>query len=200
MIGYKPGFKPGKTRPVFAARSERAFSLLLLAICFITGAAIGSAVGWMSPSEDVAGTLRSLSDTERGIAGFLGSFWACSKYSLAALFFAGSVFGVFVLPLLAAFRGYLLSCTVASMVSYGCGWLFTAAVVGIPALFALPCFFMLSDDAVFYSKHLLSLCSDGADHRKPPPFALHCLLSALLLVLAALAQQLLIPKIIMLYI
>lgn len=152
-------------------------------------------VGGFSPTGDPGGTLSGYMDTDGDIIGFLGTLWACSKYHLLILFLAGSVTGVFFLPLLCIIRGYLLGCTAASLTAFDGGWLLSLLVVGLPALFTLPGFFLLCEDGMFTSRRLLILSVGGAEPRRAVPIYRHCLIAAVLLIIAAVLQHYLIPGI-----
>jgi hypothetical protein len=111
-----------------------------------------------------------------------------------ALFLAGSVVGVFFLPLLCVVRGYLLGCTAASLTAFDGGWLLSLLVVGCPPVH-LPGLFLLCEDGMFTSRRLLILSAGGAEPRRSVPLYRHCLTAAVLLVIAALLQHYLIPAV-----
>jgi UPF0716 family protein affecting phage T7 exclusion len=176
-------------------RAENGVAVFFLASCFFIGSVAGCMVGGFSPSGDLGSTLSGYVDTDRDIIGFFVTLWACSKYHLLILFLASSVAGVFFLPLLCVIRGYLLGCTAASLTAFDGGWLLSLLVVGLPAVFTLPGFFLLCEDGMFTSRRLLVLSAGGAEPRRSVPLYRHCLVAAVLLIIAALLQHFLIPGI-----
>lgn len=80
-----------------------------------------------------------------------------------------SFLGVFFIPLLALLNGFAFSCASATIISAypSNGIIMSLIVLGLPALFSIPCFIALCDDGFFRSARLLSLqrgnCSALAD-------------------------------------
>jgi len=168
--------------------------VVLLALCFVIGSAVGCVVSELSSLEDEF----SFPDAvDRNLAGFLSVFWSCAKYSLFAALLAGTVYGLFAIPLLCALRGYLLSCTVASFAASG--RIFALLFIGLPALFTVPCLFLVGADAMLCSRRLFQVGASGCiPPRLDIPLPLHLAFSAGLLVIATLVQLLLVPEAVLL--
>lgn len=133
-------------------------NIYLLFVLFIAGSVIGTFVGTFSSSS--AETVERLISGHIDVAStsVLTAFWSCGKFHLFVLICATSVLGIFAVPIFAAVRGYLISCSAAALIScYENGIWIAVVVIGLPGLFSIPSFFMMSSDAVSASYSLLRL-------------------------------------------
>lgn len=140
--------------------------LLLLALFFLSGCFAGSVFG-NSRSLDAR-----LSDFPGVDALGTQSFWPAlltfSKYHIAAFLLGSTYYGVLLLPFLCCLRGYAFSRTAAVLVAASPNGAVTAlAVLGLPAVFSLTCFFVLSLDAFLNARRVLGLVSEKHAPRVP---------------------------------
>lgn len=175
-------------------------TLVLLVVFFLVGSIGGSIVGTGQLS---AGETLFLEDGNiYGSDNFIGLLVSCSKYHLVALLFSTSLLGVLFIPLTMAFRGFVLSCTVASLAAAypDHSFLIIAVVLGVPAVFTVPGLFIISFEGMLFSERLLSLYG----RRTPRPAygrrGNRILVAFILVVAAAAAQLLVVPTIVRLLI
>ena len=115
---------------------------------------------------------------------------------LLALLLGTSVFGYWILPLLMILRGYMLSASFSFLLSGGFSLRSALVMAGLPALFSVPAFFLLCEEAVSSSR-ILCLCSVSGLTRRCEYIRPFCLLVIILLLLAAAATQIyLVPQIV----
>ncbi len=138
--------------------------LLVLCAAFLAGAVLGALIGVRAPLG--SGVSIDPDGSVYGYSSFWGHLIGCSRYHLVVLLFATSVFGAVLIPAALAFRGFVLSCAVASLAAAypGRGVLLTAVVLGLPAAFTVPALFMLAFDGMLFSTRLAAQCM----HRVPP--------------------------------
>ena len=113
-----------------------------IAFPFLIGIISGTVVGLFSDA--VPAALNSFSFlSESAASGKLSeAFWRAFRYILFAAVFSTGYLGIFLLPLLAAFRGFSFSCSVSALFAADgfSGMLFAALIVGLPALIGFPAF------------------------------------------------------------
>jgi hypothetical protein len=171
---------------------------IFLSLCFLAGSVLGSFVGSFSVSDDIFLRIEGITAVSTEAAGYWSSLWNCTRYHILLLLFASSVLGVLFIPILSVMRGYFLSCTAASILcSYPQGgWLLSFAVLGIPALITIPCFFVLGIDSFTASGRLLSLTTGGTRPTGPSRLLRHFVVCLALLTIAAALEELLIPDLV----
>lgn len=107
------------------------------------------------------------------------TFLRFSAFHLVALLLGTSYFGIILTPVLSGLRGYLLSCTAASIISAypGNGFVMTAAILILPALISLPCFFLIALEAFRSARRIFHLVRGNSSPRKDRLYgrALSCL-------------------------
>ena len=161
--------------PSFRRREDGGRVLMLLAQFFLCGCFIGSVFG---NSRSLDARLSDFSGMdELGTQSFWPALLTFSKYHIAAFLLGSTYYGVLFLPLLCCLRGYAFSRTAAVLISSSTnnGAVTALAVLGLPAVFSLTCFFVLSLDAFLNARRVLGLVSD-----KHVPCVPHRLLRAAL--------------------
>lgn len=191
-------------RPVgFGPRGPGALrnALLVIAVFFFAGAAAGSAIGSGSAVYDVSFYVGQSMNAPAGLSGFLSLLWTTARFHLLLLALATSFLGFLVVPFVVAFRGYLISCSVASIVATGAhgSFLLSVLTVGIPALFYIPCFFVLAVDALVSSQQLALARFGPPGSRGQGDISLHLIFSLVLVLLSAAFEQLLLPRLLALF-
>lgn len=170
----------------------------LLFIAFTAGAVFGSLAGTWQISVSVAENISIESGNIYGASGFFGLLFFCAKYHLFVLFFGTSLLGVVLIPAAFALRGFVLSCTAASLASAypDNGFLITLVILGLPSLLTVPSLFILGRDSLRFSARLLSMF----DRRVLAPVENtgenNLLICAAALVIAAAIEYSLIPKLV----
>ncbi len=141
-----------------------------IAIPFAAGITAGSVVGLFSETQSVfLSSFGMMSSLE--VSSFFSALWYSSRFILLAVLLATCVLGVVLLPLLAAFRGFLFSCSVATLIQPLGIWQILSAFIslGIPALFSFPAFLLAETDAFLLSRHLLFRVPTEFFHDKSIP-------------------------------
>ncbi len=138
-------------------------SFLFCAGSFIPGVLIGAAMAGPFSSGSAA------ADCLSSFAGFLSSgagrgevlpiFLRLSLYPLVSFLLGFCVFGVVLIPALSLLRGFTLAFTLAVLTRLGCaeGAIAGYIVLGIPALFTVPLFLLVSSGALRASCRLSRL-------------------------------------------
>lgn len=121
--------------------------LLPLVICFFAGVLLGTICG------GVTMPLQIVSSGDGN--GLLTSLWL----PVLVLLLGTSTMGHRVIPLLMLLRGYLLSASFAIFLCSGVRTDTAFFVIGLPAVFSVPAFFLLCEDAVSASR-IICLCSE----------------------------------------
>lgn len=153
--------------PPLRERENGGRALLLLALFFLAGCFMGSVFG--NSSQFPA----CLSDFPGMDALGKESFWptllSFSKFHIAAFLLGSTYYGALLLPFLCCLRGYAFSRTAAVVVSVTAkdGFLTALIVLGIPALFSLTCFFVLSLDAFLNARRVLDLVCEKHSPKIP---------------------------------
>ena len=139
----------------------------IFSLCFLFGCLVGALLGSLFQQNNM---LIEFTDFySLGDSGFPLALLRFVRFHLLAIFLGSSVLGVILLPALTALRGYALSCTAATIISAypDNGIIMAFIILGIPSLFSLPCYFILTGDAFFSSRRIYSLSrgnpSDTAD-------------------------------------
>lgn len=172
------------------AQTVNLWSLLVLAVCFLAGAAAGSFMSAGNITQAAQEAVFLDGSSIYGTADFLSLLLSCAKYHIAVVLCATSLLGVVLIPVISAFRGFALACTAASVAASaaGNGVLLTAVVLGLPSLLTVPALFLLGCDGMRFSGRLM-LLSEGEIPASPPQRAGHAFEAALLAVLAAAAIE-----------
>lgn len=138
----------------FSTVSGRELRLCFAA--FFIGSFAGSLFGMFSSAEGVSAVVSGVLDAV-GTKPYVHVLAGCAGLHLLVIFFAASVVGFLLIPVLAAVKGFTLSCASAAIISVYRfrGALISAVVLGLPAVLSLPCFFILAVDGVRLSKQLV---------------------------------------------
>ncbi|MEG0035714.1 MAG: hypothetical protein RR743_03550 [Oscillospiraceae bacterium] len=171
----------------------------LFSLCFVGGCLIGGLMGAMfsSGSEFTQFT----DSTALGGTNYLLIFYRLIRFQLIAILLGSSILGVAFLPLLCGARGYALSCAAATIISASPdkGIIMALIILGVPAIFSLPCFFAASVDAFFCSRKLCYLLR-GACSPAPQRLLLRFLVYFSFTALAAFLEMQLVPYLVSLLI
>ena len=172
--------------------------LLLLLLCFLLGSILGCFVGsgTGTAAEEITDLISG--NTSVGFSGFLQNLFKVSQYHIAVIAAATSVIGVFAIPLISFWRGYFLSCAatavIASMPEYG---VLTAMIsCGISAVLTVPCLFQVELDGFELSMRLRAMSSGRSYYLNTDNVPYHMVISLICLLIAAVAECLLVPLLI----
>lgn len=139
---------------------------MLLILSFSAGCLAGSLIGSFFGFDSVLSDYTGISGINSADA--LALFFNYSRFHLVALFLGTSVFGLAMLPVLSCAKGYALSCTAASIIS--CypdkGLIMAAVILGIPAIFSLPCFFIISIEGFLSSARIFHMVRGNSSPKK----------------------------------
>ena len=160
-------------------------ALWQLLCAFFAGSLIGTAAGYFSHPLSIGGSAA-------GHVGLASVVWL----PLTVLILGTSTVGYKMIPWLMLLRGYLLSASFSIILGSGAAMESALLSVGLPALFSLPAFFLLCEDAVSVSR-IICLCSECSLVRRcsyiqPKRF----ILSVILLATAAAMQIYILPRIV----
>ncbi len=177
-----------------ALKPEEVFELcfFLLSLCFAAGAILGCFMGTSFTDKSFLSDF--FPSYPNGSGEFLSRFFEFIVFSLIAVFLGSSFIGFAFLPLLAGARGYVLSCSAASVMS-SCddkGIIMALLVLGIPSLLSLPCFFAVTVDAALSSRRLRELMR-GHFSPSTNKLMLHFLISLPFLAAGVLLEMKLVP-------
>lgn len=171
--------------------------LLVLCVAFVGGAAAGSSLssGEFSSAENV---LSSSSGEIYGYDSFLGLLFSCSKYHLLVLLLSTSLFGVALIPVALAFRGFVLACTAAYIASAypEQGVALTLVVLGLPSLLTVPGLFIVAFDGACFSSRLLAQYVRRPVSPRYSRGENRLLAVAVMLILAAAVEHFLVPQLV----
>lgn len=174
--------------------------LLVLCVAFVGGAAAGSSFssGEFSSAENVL----SSSGEIYGYDNFLGLLLSCSKYHLLVLLLSTSLFGVALIPVALAFRGFVLACTAAYIASAypEQGVALTLVVLGLPSLLTVPGLFIVAFDGACFSSRLLAQYVRRPVSPRYSRGENRLLAVAVMLILAAAVEHFLVPQLVKLLI
>ena len=119
-------------------------TLLVISVFFVAGIITGSIVGSGPAVYDAEYYIAQSTGISADISGFFKIFWETSRFHVLILLLATTYLGFLAVPFFVAFRGYLISCSLASILATGAANSFLLALltIGVPALFYLPCFIL----------------------------------------------------------
>ena len=192
------GYKLRGIRARTARIDTRLWQSPLLFVSFVVGAVLGSLTGTWQFTVSAAEQVLLGNGNIYEASGFWALLFFCSKYHIAVLLLATSLLGAVLIPAVFALRGFVLSCTAASIASIypDSGLVLTAVILGLPSLLTVPSLFILGNSSFRFSAGLLSLY----DRRPAAPSSdsglLELLGCASSLVLAAAIENSLIPQIV----
>ena len=144
---------------------------VILILCFsagcLSGSLAGSFFGFDSFLKDYAGA--SVIATQSPVS----LFFNFSRFQLVAFLLGTSFLGLALLPVLSFIRGYALSCTAATIISAypDNGIIMAAVILGIPAIFSLACFFVISIEGFKSSERIFHLVRGNSAPRKDKLYA-----------------------------
>ena len=127
----------GKWQRRFLFSDERSGTLLpSLAFSLLFGILFGTVFGVFSDSLPATLNSSALFSEFVSSGGTVSVAWRALRYILAAVVLSTGYLGVFLIPVLTAFRGFSYACTVAALFSRDgfSGLLFGAFSVGVPAM------------------------------------------------------------------
>ena len=160
----KKSISPGNGSPLYQGNGKVYFFLLILSFSVgcLTGSIFGSFFGYDSILNDFPGI------SVIGTSSPINIFFNFSRFHLVAFLLGSSFLGLALLPVLSCIRGYALSCTAASIISCypGKGAIMAAVILGIPAVFSLPCFFIVSIEGYMSSARIFHLVRGSSAPRK----------------------------------
>lgn len=152
--------------------------LLLLLICFLSGALVGFAMAYFGEhSDDLGAYLQDyLSLAARGDLdlSFISVFWDCIRWPVFVIAFGFTALGVLAIPAVLLVRGFLLSYT-ATCFAVLLGWsgLAAAAVLLAAAVFlVLPVLLILGCEGLRASCARLPGALNGGERRFRPEIVL----------------------------
>ncbi len=164
-----------------------------LAASYAVGSFLGALLGSVSGFVDLAAASLSLERAGSGFPDFLAAFFLAAWPLLLALLFSTSTVGCYLIPALAMVRGFLVSCSLSVMLlSDAASAGLCLLIIGLPAFFSIPAFFLLAEDSVDASK-VLRVCSGSALSRGCSPAGPRLFLAAALLFACVCTQRFLIP-------
>ena len=159
----------GKHR--LTTQKESKLYFLLLILSFLAGCLAGSLVGSFFEFDSSLNDFIDFSTLET--SSIVTVFFHFTRFHLVAFLLASSFYGIALLPALSCIRGYALSCTAASIISAYSqdGIIMALVILGIPAIFSLPCFFTISIEGFFSSSRILHLVRGNSAPRKDKLYA-----------------------------
>lgn len=135
---------------------------LLICVCF----ALGCVLGAFFAGDVYTGEKSFLlfPDLPQDGAGAFLQVLRFIRFHAAALLLGTSLTGVFLIPFLAMARGFAFSCASAVIIGSGAGngVMESLVLLGLPALFSIPCFIIVCQYAVGRSKRLIALSNGRA--------------------------------------
>ncbi len=144
---------------------------LALILCFsagcLAGSVVGSFFGFDSFLNDYLGADAIASSSPVSL------FLNYSRFQLVAFLFGTSFLGLALLPALSCIRGYALSCTAATIISAypDNGIIMAAVILGVPAIFSLACYFVISIEGFKSSERIFHLVRGNSAPRKDKLYA-----------------------------
>ena len=159
----------GKHR--LTTQKESKLYFLLLILSFFAGCIAGSLIGSFFEFDSSLSDFIGFSTLKT--SGIVTVFLHFARFHLVAFFLASSLYGITLLPALSCIRGYALSCTAATIISAypQDGIIMALIILGIPAIFSLPCFFIISIEGFFSSSRMLHLARGNSAPRKDKLYA-----------------------------
>ncbi|NCB52393.1 MAG: hypothetical protein EOM54_11030 [Clostridia bacterium] len=192
------GCKMRRTRAQKAVSKVNYWQSPLLFLSFTAGAVLGSLAGTWNIAVSAAEKISIESGNIYGANGFFGLLFFCSKYHLFVVLFGTSLMGVILIPAAFALRGFVLSCTAASLAAAypENGYLITLVILGLPSLLTVPSLFILGRDSLSFSSHLLSMFDRRALVPAVNSGENNFLVCAAALILAAAIEYSLVPRLV----
>lgn len=186
-------FTAAISAPRLLCLSRPARWLLPLAVC--AGASLGTLAAHYLP-QGLPSRVLSLADAVSvESVGYFRLLWIYSFPCLLAVVLSATLFGFILLPWIFLFRGFLLSFSVATLLSGGASAAAACWIIGVPALFSLSSLFLLGEEAFCSSLDIYRTCR-GYPHVRFSLISVdRLLLAALLITAAAFVRQFLIPLI-----
>ena len=134
---------------LFNNKPRNYFSFIVCALCFTAGSLAGT---FYAVQITAAGSLPQFISSISSAIGtpytvnFISVFTTVMLFPFLAVFLAFSIFGFIIIPALSAFKGFLLSFSVAyaSRVLGSDGLLTICCMFAISELFTLPCYFVFA--------------------------------------------------------
>lgn len=172
--------------------------LLLLFGAFLAGTVLGAYVG--SHGEPIPEVVAAYIEggANADLRGFFRELFSAGQYHFAVLFAATSTVGVFAIPLVSFLRGYFLSCTAAAIMAAlpECGIAAALVLCGGSAVLTVPSLFLLELDSFELSRRLRAISTGHSVPLRAESMPFDLALSALCILIAALAECLLVPALI----
>lgn len=183
------------SRPRLQPKEILELCFFLMALCFVLGAILGCLMGTTFPGSAAAAV--SLLDFQLIGSEFISVFFGFALFNLLAVFLGSSFLGIAFLPILTGARGYILSCSAASIISSPAdgGLIMALITLGVPALVSLPCFFIVVVDAAISSRRLGEIMR-GRYAPQKNKLMLHFFMTLPFLALGTLLEMKLVPYLI----
>jgi hypothetical protein len=171
---------------------ETSSRFLLLSLSFVIGAFAGSYIASFFNLDSALNDFIDISALKS--LGYFSIFLRFVRFHLAVILFGTSFLGIALMPALSCVRGYAISCSAATIMSAypKNGIIMALVILGIPALFSLPCFFIMSVDGFISSGRIANLINGRAAIRKDR-FLVHSMACLPFLALGALLEMKLVP-------
>jgi len=169
---------------------------LFICFCFAAGCLMGS----FASGEFIGAGREAPLPLDLPIEG-LGILLKILKYirfHILALFLGTSLTGVVLIPALAVMRGFVLSLASASVLASSAesGLLMCLTVLGLPAIFSIPCFILLCEYGAGRSRRLIALANGrGPGFYEPGSGTLFIALPVL--IIGAVIDIWLVPKLVL---
>lgn len=169
---------------------------LFICFCFAAGCLMGAFA-----SADLIGTDKEMPlplDLPIEGGGILLKILKYIRFHILALFLGTSLTGVVLIPALAVVRGFALSFASASVLASSTegGLLMCLTVLGLPALFSIPCFILLCEYGAGRSRRLIALANGrGPGFYEPGSGTLFITLPVL--IIGAIIDIWLVPKLVL---
>lgn len=173
-------------------QKESKLGFLLFILCFSVGCITGSLLASLTPMNSVLSDFIGISRLES--VGVPYVFFHFVRFHLVAFLLGSSIFGIILLPALSFLRGFALSCTAATIMSYfpNNGIIMALVILGFPSVISLYCFFIISVDGFMSSSRIFHLVR-GASAPKKDKLYLRTLACLPLLALGTLIELKLVP-------
>ena len=134
-------------------RSRRG-DLLFISVFFLLGSLVSSFFPALFPDIDVQASLPAMLPPVKAGEHGLRLIWNLSWSFLAAVFLSTSFLGVYLLPLLCFFRGFLLSAAGRIVLQSADRPFQGLVLIGLTAFFSLSAFFLVGEKALGCSRDL----------------------------------------------
>jgi len=180
------------------------FGLIVCGALFICGGIIGITAAGFTGGAGISDYLTEFlvltGGTPVRLSGFFSTLFNDSIYHLAVIFLGFSAFGVFLVPALAAVRGFFLCFSISAIVRHfgGDGVLLALAIFGAGALMSVPCLFVLSVQSFSSSLYVLKSVTAKGGTTQPyrGGYFRRVAICAAVLMISALIDTLFIPRLI----